>query len=786
MMNRLMVINDFKKNKIVNLLLLSFIAFSTCLAVLSVVTAERTLTSISDMYSIAQPPHFIQMHKGDIDTDSIEAFASEYDGLTHSQIVTMVNVYGESITIQSENNEYDLSDSRLDIGLVKQNMDKDILLDNNHQKILLKPGEIAMPVIFRNIYDMKIGDRIILDSDDVKKEFVIKEFALDSMMNSTMSSSTRILLSNEDFDILRDRVGEKEYLIETYFTDNKEAAAFQTAYENAGLAQNGQAVTYTMMFILSALTDIVTVFVLLLVSLLLFIVSAICIRFTILAALEDEMNEIGALKAIGLRTVDITGIYLYKYRILAAAGALAGGIGAFILSGNVTRHISATFGNAGLSGISILFSVLTAAIVYLLTVHYCKSQLKKIRNFTVIDAMVNGKSFQKNGNSVKSYLHKSKKLPADVLMSIREVTSSFKSWMIVFSSVVICMMLIMIPFDLLGTFKDPDFITYMGSSKEDILIQAESGENLEASYSKIKGLVESDGEVKRYNEYKRVRLQAFGADEEQLNLHTDTGRNAGVDLKYLSGMHPQRNDEISLSYLNAEKTAKTTGDSISILVEGEKQQFRITGIYQDVTSGGYTAKALYDFPAAEAEKYIFSVDIDNPENAEQKADEWTAFLGAGITADPMEEFIGQTLGAVTDQLESIVLASIITGLFITILISVLFMKLHLAKQMHHIAALRVIGFSQRDIRRQYMMKMGMITGLGIIIGIALTKAAGERIISAVLGISGLGIKQVELISNPLASYLLFPAVVLAGILIVTAAAIRRSGDHNIMEVISRR
>lgn len=785
-MNRLMILNDFKKNKIVNILLLSFIAFCTCLAVLSVVTAERTLTSISDMYSIAQPPHFVQMHKGDIDTSTIEAFTSKYEGLTHSQIVTMIDVYGESLTVKGENTEYDLSDSRLDIGLVKQNTDKDLLLDKNHQKIILKPGEIAMPVIFQNIYDMKIGERIILESDDVKKEFVIKEFALDSMMNSTMSSSTRILLSDADFDSLRENVGEKEYLIETYFTDKNEASAFQSAYENEGLAQNGQAVTYTVIFILSALTDIVTVFVLLLVSLLLFIVSGICIRFTILAALEEEINEIGALKAIGLRTIDITGIYIYKYRILAATGAIAGWIIALMMSGAASRHISATFGNAGLSGISILLSVLTAAIVYLLTVYYCKSQLKKIKNFTVIDAMVNGKSFHKSKKSVKDALHKSKRLPADVLMSIREVTSTFKSWIIVFSSVVICTMLIMIPFDLLGTFKDPEFITYMGSSKEDILIEAENGEDLEESYSKIKTLVENDSEVKSYNEYKRVRLQAEGADEEQVNLHTDTGKSAGVDLKYLSGMHPLRNDEIALSYLNAEKTAKTTGDSISILIEGEKQEFKITGIYQDVTSGGYTAKAFYDFPEAEAEKYIFSVDIDDPHYAEQKADEWTAFLGAGITANPMEEFINQTLGAVTDQLESIVLAAIITGLFITILISVLFLKLHLAKQIHHIAALRVIGFSKKDIKRQYMMKMGMITGFGIILGIILTKAAGERIVSLALAISGLGIKQVELVSNPLISYILFPALILAGILTVTAAAVRKSGDHNMMEVIRRK
>ncbi|WP_172799166.1 hypothetical protein [Bacillus sp. FJAT-29814] len=67
-------------------------------------------------------------------------------------------------------------------------------------------------------------------------------------MNSTISSSTRILLSDQDVDELLGRVGENEYLIETYFTNANEASDFQTAYENAKHPQNGQTITYTSLF----------------------------------------------------------------------------------------------------------------------------------------------------------------------------------------------------------------------------------------------------------------------------------------------------------------------------------------------------------------------------------------------------------------------------------------------------------------------------------------------------------------------------------------------------------
>ena len=50
-------------------------------------------------------------------------------------------------------------------------------------------------------------------------------------------------------------------------------------------------------------------------------------------------------------------------------------------------------------------------------------------------------------------------------------------------------MMIMILVNLLNTFEAPEFITYMGSSLEDILIEIDNGEKLETRYVKIKQLL---------------------------------------------------------------------------------------------------------------------------------------------------------------------------------------------------------------------------------------------------------------------------------------------------------
>jgi len=216
-MDWLIIKNDFKRNKVINIALFLFMTFSACLVVLSVIMAVQTVTSISEFYERAQPPHFLQMHKGEINQEKIDEFMSSQKNVTAWQTVTMIGVYGDNLTIAKKDNTYDLSDCRLDIGLVKQNATRDLLLNSKHEKVILHNGEIGIPVLLKEMYGIEIGDLVILNDNDVRKEFVVKEFILDSQMNSPMVSSTRILLSNEDFEELSGRVGENEYLIEAYF-----------------------------------------------------------------------------------------------------------------------------------------------------------------------------------------------------------------------------------------------------------------------------------------------------------------------------------------------------------------------------------------------------------------------------------------------------------------------------------------------------------------------------------------------------------------------------------------
>lgn len=781
-MNLKMLKNDFKRNRAGNMSLLLFMTLAACLVVIATIVVTQLITSMTGMYKTARPPHFLQMHKGEINQKSIDEFNFSYDGVVFWQTVPMIDVYGDNIEVYGHD-AFSLSDCRLDISLVKQNREYDLLLDENRNAIKVNKGEIGIPVILLDSYDINIGDKVVLTSNGITREFNVTAFVHDAQMNSTLCSSTRMLISDEDFEELFGNVGENEYLIETYFTDSSKAKDYQTSYENEGLPQNGQAVTYAVIFLLSAFRDIAMAMVLILISVLLVMVSMMCIKYTIMAALEEEIGEIGTMKAIGMSYVDIRNLYLVKYKMIVSAGIVTGYVIAIIISNVFTGHVISTFGKQLVSIFTIALPVVSCILLYFITNQYCRKILKKLKKVTVVDALIAKKGFGKRERVIDG-LYKSKKMEVNLLLSTREIFHNFGGFVIVFMVMFIVAGIMIVPMNLLNTMNSKEFITYMGSSIDDILIEIDSGENLENKYAIIKKLLKEDVHIENYKEFRRVRVETTDCEGDLMNLHVDCGNYAGKELKYLYGKSPTIENEIALSKLNAEAIGKNIGDSIMLKFNNKQEKFVISGIYQDVTSGGYTSKSINSFAGLDAEKYQFTINLAPGADVKKTAKQWSDGTGGGYDIEPMEEFINQTLGGVSRQIEVAAAAAVVIGILLAALIVVLFMKLRLAKDVAQIAAMKSIGFTNYDVRKQYLYKIGLISIAGIIAGTIVSNMLGESIASMALSAMGFGISKITFIINPLYSFVILPLALIAASAIMTWISTGQIKEYNIISLIN--
>lgn len=731
--------NDFKRNPWNNAILFLFMALSVTITVSVCLMLTQLFTSIRTMYETAKPPHFLQMHKGELLQEDIDEFNKNYPGIEHWQTVPMIDVYGEELTVipreKGSGKSYTLSECRLDISLVKQNEIYDVLLDGNRKKLEIAPGEIGVPVILLEQYKMDIGDSITLKSGNVEKKFVVSSYVYDGQMNSTLCSSTRFLISDRDFEEMLGNVGETEYLIEAYLKDTSQATVYQTAYEQSekNLPKNGQAITYTTIFLLSAMTDILMAMVFFLIGTLLIVVALICLRYTILAELEEDMKEIGTMKALGIPKKGIRSPYLGKIKVLMVAACVFGFLLSLLVVSILTGHMSRTFGEQQMGVKSLFAAVLVCMAVYGIVLIFSKKILGKLRKASVTDLLVTGKGFGKERKQIKDGIHKSKHFSMDLLLGLHEVRHGYG---IVFGLLLIVSFLMVVPNRMVYTMKNEEFMTYMGSPICDVLLEVEQGEGLEERKQAAEKLLQSEmkqGKVVGFEVLKRVRLQAVRDDGELVGIHIDTGENAGGGLKYLTGKKPETEMEIALSSLLADELEKSVGDYVILIAGGKKQEISISGIYQDVTSGGRTAKAVCDFREEPAEQYTFLVTGEK-----ELIERFREQLGGGYSIENMEEFLRQTLGGVTSQIEKGALVAFFIGICLTILIVLLFLKLRMAREIAALAAKRAMGIPFVAMVKQELYPVMLAGGAGIATGVFLAGVFGDDVVSLVLQIMGIG------------------------------------------------
>ena len=380
------ICNDILKSKAISLTIMIFVAAAAMLISLGMILVVNLSDSIDTLMTRAKTPHFMQMHSGEIDTARLTAFAEQNGNVSEFQVLEFLNVDGAQIIFD----QHSLSDNVQDNGFSMQSKKFDYLLNLDGNVINVSDGELYVPICYMRDNTAKVGDNAVICG----KEFIVAGFLRDSQMNSTLSSSKRFLVSENDFAEI-ESFGSIEYLIEFRLKDLSALGAFETAYTSAGLESNGPMITYQLFKMINAISDGLMIAVILLVSMLVVAIAFVCIRFTLLAKIEDDYREIGVMKAIGLRIYDIKKIYLRKYAVIAVTGCVLGFALSFVFRGMLLENIRLYMGEIENSLRSLLFGMIGVLLVYLAIIAHVRIVLRRFQKISAAEAIRFGTSQEK-------------------------------------------------------------------------------------------------------------------------------------------------------------------------------------------------------------------------------------------------------------------------------------------------------------------------------------------------------------------------------------------------------
>ena len=770
---------DFLRKKAVTLVVFSFVLLASMLVATGSNLVVQLTASLDYLFERAKVPHFVQMHAGDIDRETIADWARTNPMVKEHQVVEMLTVDGSALYLgSSESSE---KESVMDVSFVTQNPSFDLLLDTENRVASVKPGEVGVPVYYMQEKNMKQGDTVRIKTPSFEKTFTVATFVRDAQMNTSLVHSKRFLVHPADYARLGTHIADSEYLVEFLLHNMEDLEKFADSYQASGLPGRGPAVDIMLFKVLNALSDGLVAGVVILLSLLLVGIAVLCLRFTILATIEEDYREIGVMKAVGVPEKNIRGIYLSKYMVMGAVAVIAGYGLSLTCNGFLTSNILMFIGKAPVRMGQQAVPVIAAGIIWLMVGFFVMVILRRCNRISAVEALRSGST----GDPMKARrmlkLTRSRLLGVNAFIGLGDIVQRFRMFALLCFVFFFCGALILVPVNFLTTIQSPAFISYMGIGKSQVRIDLRQTEDMQKRFESMAEAIASDNDVKRYSALVTSQFTLVKENGETENINIETGDLSVFPLDYLHGTTPENENEIALSVLNSKEMGKDVNDSLVLRDRGMDKKMRVCGIYQDVTNGGRTAKALL---AADPQKvlwYTVSLDlVPGIDMAEKVSGYSDAFHPARVTN--IDGYLEQTLGNTIQQLGMVTMVAVLVGLLVSVLITSLFLKMIIARDAGTIAIMKSLGFSLRHIRMQYLTRSLVLLGIGIVLGTVFANTLGQDIVSLLW--SFMGASHIRFVIDPLQAYLVYPLLLVVSVSAATFISIRGIRDTNIVSMIS--
>lgn len=690
--------NGLKGNPLLAVTTWLFMAVSALMFALTCFLAIGLLGSVDTLMEAAQTPDFLQMHAGEIDEAELVQFAEKQEQVQDYQTLCFLNLENSSILLGG----HSLADSTQDNGVCVQSGRFDYLVDLENRVIDgVQPGEIYVPVCYRQMFGLNTGEMVQIG----ETSFTIAGFLRDSQMNAMMASSKRFLVSGADYEKLKP-AGSEEYLIEFLLGEETDVSAFAADYTDAGLPANGPAITKPLIRMMNALSDGLMILVILLVSVVLLLISMLCIRFTLLTQLEADRKEIGMMKAIGIPRKEIRRLYFLKFLALSGLGAVCGLGLAFASKGALSAQMRELYGVPENGWLGFLAAFAGAALTEGILLLSVRRTLKRTETLSAVEALT--------GQNRSS---KQRRLPSP-------------QYIIVALVIALGVFLMILPQNILSTISSPQFVTYMGIGDGEIRLDIRQTEDIAGQTEQVEKLLAEEDPVDRFAVLQTLSCRAILPDGTYAPLQVEQGDHTVFPVSYAKGKAPEGKNEIALSYLCAGELGLSVGDTLLLLAEETPQEYTVCGIYSDITNGGKTAKAAC-LPDGGAPMWsVFYVSLQEGVPKEQWLSAWTQILsdrGISAKAVDIQDYVTDTYGQTIQEIRMAARAAALAAALVMFVVVLLFTRLLVAEDRNEISLRKALGLTGGDIKRLYFLRYLPVLLAGILAGVLSGNLLGEQL-----------------------------------------------------------
>ena len=765
---------DLKRKKTMNAILFIFVVLSACFVAAGLSNVVSVMSGTDYYFDKAGLGDYIVVTLGEENIDAVSDRLEGESYVTAVRTELALTVDGDNISLPGKGG-YETPDRMIMIQTIEDSA-IDFFDNNNEVLTYVAPGQAYLSGSFMSKNGLKPGDLVDIEIGDKVYTFEIAGHAKDALLGSDFMGNSRFLISSEDWKTINeDEEYKTMYTLQFSHVDSTDPGLVKSKVSDIdGTILSYPRETFKTAYIL----DLITAFIVVAMSLVLVIVSFTVLKFSINFTIAEEFREIGVMKAIGMKSSKIRYMYITKYLMLGAAGAVIGLILSFpfgkLLLASVADKMVLGSENSAL--MNILGAVLVLAVVLMFAYHCTRG----VKSMTPLDAIRSGQTGErysrKKGVRLRSFRGNNA-----AFLAINDILSAPKRFITILLTFCMCTLLVLVLENtvttltgstLATTFGQPSDL-YFGIEKDDIaeIVAVEGIPGVENRLEELEDKLADAGIPGHV--YKELNYMiTYKVGDEQYGLWSQYG--VGTDAKdysCLTGSAPQNANEIAITNQVANMTGLKIGDTVIAEYGGEQKELIVTGTFQTMNQLGECVRLHQDCGfkfSGTANYFEYQIDFDDDPSAEEiearKAKvaeiidcDGGKVMNAGEFVDKCTQSSGP-IGAARDLLLAITF-------IVIVLVAILMERSFISDEKDQIALLKALGFGTGTVTLWHTIRLGLASLIAVLLAAVLSLPATQLMITPIFAFMGAG--KVTYEYRPEMIFGFYPALILA--VAVTAA-----------------
>lgn len=585
----------------------------------------------------------------------------------------------------------------------QQKMDKVELLDERKEV----ENPVYLPYLFSSGGNYDLGDAFEITLGNQKVVYHVAGFYENVFLASTNIGLTSIALDKTEYEELQQMFPALQGTIVRVSlddeTDNAEFTTKHFASLSTKLSKDIQkdAAYFDLVKQARTLTSSIGSMIITTFSFIVVMIGLVVVYFRVRNTIEEDMTNIGALKAMGYTSIQIILSLILQFVSIGIVFSILGIAFSYVLLPLLAEAYCAQTGVIWHQGFDILVASNVFLIMLVSVVATVLFSARKIRHLQPIVALRYGltaHSFKRN------YFPLSKKGKLSYVLGFKMMMQNMYQNILVFV-ITTCITFAMV-------FAGAMYYNIV--LDESMLVNAVMGEVTDIRL--ILNRPANNTDLNKIQELKQVTKSMYYQQENgysdghaSLMYVTDNFDSIQNQDMIYQGRFPKHTNEIAVNGYMAEVQHKDIGDEICISVDNIEKTFLITGLLQSGNFMGYdvalTTSAFRNFHPTYKQNtiHVYVTEKENTKDVIQQLE--NTFTNDIDTVVDMNQLASSQLGIYTMVVTVMAIIIAFITLLLVALVLYLIIKTLLIKKKRELGIQKAIGFTTKELIMQYTLSL---------------------------------------------------------------------------------